>query len=154
MRRAQLNNITLHSFPLPNKRGPLHHRCIVDVLPSLSWEARLFLNKFDLAPIEELLAFTHRPGNPPQGRYAGPIPWLLSNGLGPGGRKIYDMILALDLEHDLQGFMVPIPLIREQMYQVSPVSFFRVAGILPDGNVRPGFQGQGGHPPGGKRGCS
>jgi hypothetical protein len=31
--------------------------------------------------------------------------------------------------------MVPIPLIREQMYQVSPVSFFHVAGILPDGNV-------------------
>jgi hypothetical protein len=31
--------------------------------------------------------------------------------------------------------MDPIPLIREQIYQVSPVSFFRVAGILPDGNV-------------------
>jgi hypothetical protein len=31
--------------------------------------------------------------------------------------------------------MDPIPLIREQMYQVSPDSFFRVAGILPDGNV-------------------
>jgi hypothetical protein len=31
--------------------------------------------------------------------------------------------------------MDSIPLIREQMYQVSPDSFFRVAGILQDGNV-------------------
>jgi hypothetical protein len=36
VRRAQLNNITLHSFPLPNKRGPLHHRYIDEVLHSLS----------------------------------------------------------------------------------------------------------------------
>jgi hypothetical protein len=135
VRRAQLNNIALHSFPLPNKRGPLHHRCIVDVLHFLSWEARLFLYKFDLAAIEELLVFTHEPGDPPQGCYAGLLPWLLSNGLGPGGREIYDKILAQDLKHDLQGIMDPIPLIREQVYQVSSDSFFRAAGILPDGNV-------------------
>jgi hypothetical protein len=135
VRRAQLNNITLHSFPLPNKRGPLHHRYIIEVLQPLSREALCFLNKFDLAAIEELLVFTNEPGSPPQGCYTGPLSWLLSNGLGPGGRKIYDKILALDLENDLQGIMDPIPLIREQRYQVSPDSFFRVAGILPDGNV-------------------
>jgi hypothetical protein len=135
VRRAQLNNITLHFFPLPNKRGPLHHRYIKEVLHPLSREARCFLNKFNLAVIEELLVFTNEPGDPPEGCYAGPLPWLLSNGIGPGGRKIYDKILALDLEHDLQGIMDPIPLIREQMYQVSPDSFFRVTGILPDSNV-------------------
>jgi hypothetical protein len=124
MRRAQLNNITLHSFPLPNKRGPLHHRYIDEVLQPLSREA-----------LEELLVFTNEPGSPPQGCYAGPLPWFLYNGLGPGGREIYDKILALDLENDLQGIMDPIPLIREQMYQVSPDSLFRVAGILPDGIV-------------------
>jgi hypothetical protein len=105
------------------------------MLQPLSREALCFLNKFDLAAIKELLVFTNEPGDPPEGRYAGPLPWLLSNGLGPGGRKIYDKILALDLERDRQGIMDPIPLIREQMYQVSPVSFFRVAGIFPDGNV-------------------
>jgi hypothetical protein len=41
----------------------------------------------------------------------------------------------MDLEHDLQGIMDPIPLIRDHMYQVFPDSFFRVTGILPDGNV-------------------
>jgi hypothetical protein len=65
VRRAQLNNIILHSFPLPNKRGPLHHRYIDEVLHPLSREARCFLNKFDLAAIEELLVFTNKPGDPP-----------------------------------------------------------------------------------------
>jgi hypothetical protein len=78
VRRAQLNNITLHSFPLPNKRGPLHHRYINEVLQPFFREALCFLNKFDLAAIEELLVFTNEPGSPPQSRYAGPLPWLLS----------------------------------------------------------------------------
>jgi hypothetical protein len=110
-------------------------RHIHDWLPSLFTEATRFLYSYDLGCVEELVVWPPSFfGNRPSRVAPSPLSWLLSVSLRPGGPEVHSAIASLMLRH---GDRIPrtIPVIRKQTYQLSPTSFSRVTGLLPDGRV-------------------
>jgi hypothetical protein len=90
-------------------------------------DATSFLHTFDLGCVEELVVW---PRVASFGRPSRRAPFLLP-GLRPGGPKVLSAIVSLLLrEGDCISWSIPV--IREQTYQLSHTSFFRVAGLHPD----------------------
>ena len=87
---------------------------------------------YDLGNIEELVTF---PSGSSMDSPPGPLSWLLSPDLSPGGAEVSEAIQGfLDSPHYLPVSR-KIPVAREQMYRLTATSFFRVAGILPGGAI-------------------
>jgi hypothetical protein len=127
------------------------HDHIGSWLPDLSLPARRFLETNDICAIEELFV-RHEPcaGSIPRGWRTevtdkanwSPLPWLNLPYLCEGGTEIHTAITDLLSQRGgiggadgLRGIQKTIPIVREQMYQLSASQYFRVAGILPDGSI-------------------
>jgi hypothetical protein len=127
------------------------HDHIGSWLPDLSLPARRFLAFYDICAIEELLVRRDPcEGNIPPGWRTeatdrgnwSPLPWLNLPHPCAGGPEIHLAITDLLSQRGgiggsegLRGIQQTIPIAREQMYQISPSQYFRVAGILPDGSI-------------------
>ena len=105
------------------------HQHVLGILPHLSAQAQTFLDEYDLNSLEELIFSS--PDSPPC-----PISWLNSPDLLPGGEEVASAIASLLTDPAMALLATsPIPISREQMFQLSPESFFRVAGVLPNGDI-------------------
>jgi hypothetical protein len=100
---------------------------IKEILSPLSLEGLRFLTTYDLCCIEELLIEE-------DGEYL-PLPWLLKEGLQPGGPDVFKAVEQLLLAHGSKEMGGDIPIVKKQCYMLSPLSYFCVAGILLDGRV-------------------
>jgi hypothetical protein len=102
---------------------------------SLSPESLSFIAFYDLSCVEELISW--------DGDCWEPLAWLNSPGLQPGGPDLFRVVDDLLAVHSpgkprtnsTPGIGVGIPVVREQMYMLSPRSCFQVAGILPSGRI-------------------
>jgi hypothetical protein len=131
VRRADSNFSALAVF------GPVYlvagsRRGILSWLPDLSSDASSFLQTYNLGCVKELVVWPPQAsgGHPSRG-VPSPLPWLLSPGLRPGGPEIHSAIASI-LLRESESIPRSIPVIREQTYQLSPTSSFRVAGLHPD----------------------
>jgi hypothetical protein len=100
---------------------------IKEILSPLSLEGLRFLTTYNLCCIEELLIEEN-------GEYL-PLPWLLKEDLEPGGPDVFKAVEKLLLAHGSAEMGGDFSIVREQCYMLFPLSYFRVAGILPDGRV-------------------